>query len=53
MKAERPEDVPEAITDARRRSRQAAVKAIETYLAIQGGKTTPTRKRAENHKSIN
>jgi hypothetical protein len=52
MKAERPEDAREAITDARRRSRQAAVMAIESYLATQISKEKPTHKRAETHKSI-
>jgi hypothetical protein len=47
MKAERPDDAREAKTDARRRSRQAAVVAIETYLATQTRKEEPAHKHAE------
>jgi hypothetical protein len=47
MKGERPDDAQEAMTDARRRSRQAAIVAIETYLATRTRKEEPARKHTE------
>jgi hypothetical protein len=51
MKAEGPDDAGEAKTEAQRRSLQAAVVAIEMYLATKAGKVERA-KRVQTHESL-